>query len=148
MSCPSCGYESRPGRKFCTECGARLPVACPACGTPCEAEEKFCGECGSAIEGLGVRGFAVRGRTGPPPPNSLSYTPRHIAAKILQSRSALEGERKHVTVLFADVKGSMELAEQLDPEEWHGLMDRFFRILTDGEQTIPCRCRPGCPSKF
>src|SRR2546422_3585894 len=61
-----------------------------------------------------------------------AYTPKHLAEKILTSRSALEGERKQVTVLFADVKGSMELAERLDPEEWHGILDRFFAILTDG----------------
>jgi class 3 adenylate cyclase/ABC-type dipeptide/oligopeptide/nickel transport system ATPase component len=67
-----------------------------------------------------------------PTPNSRSYTPKHLADKILQSRSALEGERKQVTVLFADVKGSMELAEQLDPEAWHAILDRFFQILTDG----------------
>jgi class 3 adenylate cyclase/tetratricopeptide (TPR) repeat protein len=62
----------------------------------------------------------------------LSYTPKHLAEKILTSRSAIEGERKQVTVLFADVKGSMELAEQLDPEEWHKVLDRFFQVLTDG----------------
>ena len=60
------------------------------------------------------------------------YTPKHLADKILQSKSALEGERKQVTVLFADVKGSMELAEQLDPEQWHGILERFFEILTEG----------------
>ncbi len=60
------------------------------------------------------------------------YTPKHLADKILQSKSALEGERKQVTVLFADVKGSMELAEQLDPEEWHRILERFFEILTEG----------------
>ena len=61
-----------------------------------------------------------------------AYTPKHLAGKILQSKSALEGERKQVTVLFADVKGSMELAEQLDPEEWHRILDRFFQILAEG----------------
>jgi class 3 adenylate cyclase/tetratricopeptide (TPR) repeat protein len=60
------------------------------------------------------------------------YTPRHLADRILQSKAALEGERKQVTVLFADVKSSMELAEAMDPEEWHGILDRFFQILTDG----------------
>jgi class 3 adenylate cyclase/predicted ATPase len=60
------------------------------------------------------------------------YTPRHLADKILRSKSALEGERKQVTVLFADVKGSLELAEQVDPEEWHRVMDRFFQILAEG----------------
>jgi class 3 adenylate cyclase/tetratricopeptide (TPR) repeat protein len=60
------------------------------------------------------------------------YTPKHLTDKILQSKSALEGERKQVTVLFADVKGSMELAERVDPEEWHRILDRFFQILADG----------------
>jgi class 3 adenylate cyclase len=60
------------------------------------------------------------------------YTPRHLADKILQSKSALEGERKQVTVLFADVKGSLELAEAVEPEEWHRILDRFFHILADG----------------
>ncbi len=59
------------------------------------------------------------------------YTPKHLADKILQSKSAIEGERKQVTVLFADVKGSLELAEQVDPEEWHRILDRFFQILAD-----------------
>jgi class 3 adenylate cyclase/tetratricopeptide (TPR) repeat protein len=60
------------------------------------------------------------------------YTPKHLAEKILTSRSALEGERKQVTVLFADVRGSMDLAGLLDPEAWHGILDRFFTILNDG----------------
>jgi hypothetical protein len=61
-----------------------------------------------------------------------SYTPKHLAEKILTSRSALEGERKQVTILFADVRGSTELASELDPEEWHRIMDRFFQILAEG----------------
>jgi class 3 adenylate cyclase/tetratricopeptide (TPR) repeat protein len=61
-----------------------------------------------------------------------AYTPKHLADKILQSKSALEGERKQLTVLFADLKGSMELAEQVDAEEWHTILDRFFEILSDG----------------
>ena len=65
----------------------------------------------------------------PTPPDPRSYTPKHLAEKILTSRGALEGERKQVTVLFADVKGSMDLAEQVDPEEWHKIMDRGGRHL-------------------
>jgi class 3 adenylate cyclase/tetratricopeptide (TPR) repeat protein len=60
------------------------------------------------------------------------YTPKHLAEKILQSKSALEGERKQVTVLFADVKGSMELAKQVDAERWHTILNRFFEILSEG----------------
>ncbi len=80
---------------------------------------RFCLGCGTALDVS-------------PTPDPHRYTPKHLADKILQSKSALEGERKQVTVLFADVKGSMELAEQLDPEEWHTILDRFFTILTDG----------------
>jgi class 3 adenylate cyclase/tetratricopeptide (TPR) repeat protein len=61
-----------------------------------------------------------------------AYTPRHLAEKILTSRGALEGERKQVTVLFADVQGSLDLAEQVDAETWHGIMDHFFGILSAG----------------
>jgi class 3 adenylate cyclase/tetratricopeptide (TPR) repeat protein len=72
------------------------------------------------------------GTTAPPRARPGAYTPKHLAEKILTSRSALEGERKQVTVLFADVKGSMDLAEGVDPEEWHRVMDRFFQILGEG----------------
>jgi len=59
------------------------------------------------------------------------YTPPHLAKRILNQRAALEGERKQVTVLFADLKGSLELAGRVDPEIWHEVLDRFFEILTD-----------------
>ena len=79
------------------------------------------------------------GALGAPPPLDeaparapADYTPKHLAERILESKSALEGERKQVTVLFADVKGSLEVAEQLDPEEWHRILERFFEILTEG----------------
>jgi len=86
---------------------------------------------------LDTNGPAASTALTPVPPSTVqrdirTYTPKHLADRILQSRSALEGERKQVTVLFADVKGSMELAEQLDPEEWHSILERFFEILTEG----------------
>ena len=76
-----------------------------------------------------MREAARRGSKPASSPDPRSYTPKHLAEKILTSRSALEGERKQVTVLFADVKGSMDLAEQVDPEEWHKIMDRGGRHL-------------------
>jgi class 3 adenylate cyclase len=123
MLCASCGHENRAGRRFCVHCGAGLELACPSCGASSEPGERFCGECGKNLAGL-PRTAATR--------DPRAYTPKHLADKILQSKSALEGERKQVTALFADVKGSMELAEQLDPEAWHEILDRFFQILTDG----------------
>ena len=128
MTCTACGHEAPAGSAFCNGCGARLEVSCPVCGATPPPESRFCNDCGTSL---------AAGQTATPPPSGperspRSYTPRHLADKILQSRSALEGERKQVTVLFADVKGSMELAEQLDPEEWSQIMQRFFRILSEG----------------
>src|SRR5262249_25425034 len=95
-------------------------VTCSSCGHENPAGARFCNECGTPL-------------AAPPVPlEPRSYTPRHLVEKILASQSALRGERKLVTVLFADVARSMELAERLDPEEWHRLLDRLFRILADG----------------
>jgi class 3 adenylate cyclase len=123
MRCSKCGRENRTGRKFCAHCAAKLAILCASCGAENEAGELFCGECAKALA------EPAKPR---PPPDPLSYTPKHLAEKILTSRSALAGERKQVTVLFADLKGSMELAEQIDPEDWHRIMDRFFAILSEG----------------
>ena len=95
-------------------------MSCPSCGHQNPVGARFCNECGAP---LGAPALT---------PEPRSYTPRHLVEKILASRSALRGERKLVTVLFADVVRSMELAERVDPEEWHRLLDRLFRILTDG----------------
>jgi class 3 adenylate cyclase/tetratricopeptide (TPR) repeat protein len=121
MQCPQCQTENLPDSRFCTQCGARLDPACPTCGTSNPPSARFCRQCGSALSGT------ARAAASP-----AAYTPRHLAEKILTSRSALQGERKQVTVLFADVKGSMDLAEQVDPETWHTILDRFFAILADG----------------
>jgi class 3 adenylate cyclase len=113
--CPLCGNPNRPTRRFCTGCGTRLPATCHACGGAVEAGERFCGDCGVPLAG--------ETRVDPP---------RHLAEKIRDARRTIEGERKHVTVLFADVKGSMDLAERLDPERWHAILDRFYKVLADG----------------
>ncbi|HYB53786.1 MAG TPA: adenylate/guanylate cyclase domain-containing protein, partial [Thermoanaerobaculia bacterium] len=95
-------------------------MTCRSCGHENPAGAKFCNDCGVPMA--------------PPAatPEPRAYTPRHLADRILAQKSALEGERKPVTVLFADVARSMELAERVDPEAWHRLLDRLFRILTDG----------------
>ena len=98
----------------------RGPVSCPSCGHENPAGARFCNDCGAHLAAPTI--------TREP----RSYTPRHLVEKILASKSALRGERKLVTVLFADVVRSMELAERVDPEEWHRLLDRLFRILADG----------------
>ncbi len=126
--CPQCERTNPEDASFCSGCGAPLERQCAICQRANAADAAFCNGCGERL------GEAAPD-TGSPPRVERSprdYTPKHLADKILQSKSALEGERKQVTVLFADVKGSMELAEQIDPEEWHGILDRFFEILTEG----------------
>jgi hypothetical protein len=120
MRCPSCHHDNRSERRFCTQCGTKLAMGCPSCGAPIEAGEKFCGGCGAAL--------TIGGRTTTPSP---AHAPL-LAEKIRQAKATVEGERKQVTVLFVDVKGSMKLAEQLDPEAWSQIMQRFFRIFCDG----------------
>ncbi len=124
-ACAACGHENRPQARFCDGCGARIAASCAACGTELRPGARFCDGCGTAVAAAGAPSAAPERSPG-------AYTPKHLADRILQSRSALEGERKQVTVLFADVKGSMELASQLDPEEWHGILERFFEILSEG----------------
>jgi class 3 adenylate cyclase len=138
MRCAACGHENRRGRRFCGQCGGRLSVACPSCGRPDADGARFCGHCGAELAaGNAVSEGDHVADASPGAPALVereprAYTPRHLADRILASRSALEGGRKQVTVLFVDVKGSTELAEQLDPEEWHRILDRFFHVLTQG----------------
>src|SRR5712691_11552281 len=115
MQCPRCQHENPPRAKFCPECGARLALTCAKCHSELPPSAKFCLECGEPVVGLG----AAEPRFSSPE----SYTPKHLAEKIITSKSALEGERKQVTVLFADLKGSMELLADRDPEEAHKLLD-------------------------
>ncbi|MBW2415841.1 MAG: AAA family ATPase [Deltaproteobacteria bacterium] len=126
MDCPGCGEENRQGRRFCGECGVALSRTCSGCGAVDTDDARFCGECGAE--------FQTRSRPTTPASDRepRAYTPKHLADKILQSKSAIEGERKQVTVLFADVKGSTELAAELDPEEWYGISNCFLQILADG----------------
>ncbi len=113
--------------RFCGGCGASLAQGCPGCGFESPAGFAFCGQCGCALQGTSPARPAAS-----PEPSRRDYTPRHLAERILLQRAALEGERKQVTVLFADVKGSMDIAERMDPEEWHRILDGFFRILSQG----------------
>src|SRR5262249_38219202 len=114
MQCPWCQATNREGRRFCGECGAALAPVCPACGFSTAGGGSFGGGGGSPL-------------AAPPAPTAAapaaaatlrspeSYTPQHLAERIISSRGALEGERKQVTVLFADLKGSMELLADRDP---------------------------------
>src|SRR5215471_13613157 len=119
MRCPSCHHDNRSDRRFCTQCGTTLAMRCPSCGSAIEAGEKFCGGCGVAL--------TIGGQSTTPSP---AHAPL-LAEKIRQAKATVEGERKQISVLFVDVKGSMELAEHLDHEAWSQIMQRFFLIFCD-----------------
>ena len=126
MKCPRCQSESPPGSKFCGQCGAKLIALCPQCGTENPPGFKFCGECGSPLGA--PKSDSPSSSAEPHSPPAQTYTPPHLATQVLHSRSALEGERKQVTVLFCDLVGSTSLAERLGPETMHLLLNRFFEL--------------------
>ena len=126
MQCPRCRHDNRQGARFCRECGAPFDVGCANCGAELESGSKFCDGCGAPV--------AATSPVVPPSSSFASpkvYTPKHLADKILTSRSALEGERKQVTVLFADLKGSMELLAERDPEEARKLLDPVLEQMME-----------------
>jgi len=119
MRCPRCQHDNPAHAKFCLECGARLALTCTTCRAELPGSAKFCLECGEP----------VAGQTQSRSPES--YTPKHLAEKILTSKAAMEGERKQVTVLFADLKASMELLSDRDPEEARMLLDPIIEHMME-----------------
>jgi class 3 adenylate cyclase/tetratricopeptide (TPR) repeat protein len=123
--CPACQHQNSARAKFCEECGAVLAARCPSCGTQLAPAATGCPEC--ARPTLKTR---VAGRE-PDSASPSSYTPRHLVEKILISKAALEGERKRVSVLFADLKGSMELLADRDPEDARKLLDPVLDLMME-----------------
>ncbi len=126
MQCTSCGSDNREGVLFCENCGAKLERACAACGAALSPDARFCGACGHSVEA-----------DAPTPAPALQserperYTPSHLAERILGGRGALEGERKLVTILFADLKGSLEMIEGADPEQTQVILDSAVGAMMD-----------------
>src|SRR5216110_1709851 len=123
MKCSKCQQENPPGSNFCVGCGARLGSACASCGMELSAGSRFCNRCGAPVQ--------AETRASPRFASPEVYTPKHLAEKILTSKAALEGERKQVTVLFADLKGSMELLADRDPEEARRLLDPVLERMME-----------------
>src|SRR2546426_6585707 len=121
MKCPRCQHENPQGARFCEECATPLAGTCSNCGTSLSATAKFCHACA----------HPVTGGAGTPSRSPDSYTPKHLAEKILTSKAALEGERKQVTVVFADLKGSMELLADRDPEEARKILDPVLERMME-----------------
>jgi class 3 adenylate cyclase/tetratricopeptide (TPR) repeat protein len=125
MKCSRCQHENASEARYCNACGVRLDLTCASCGHGNAPSSLFCSQCGHALNGSGSAASAQRFAS------PESYTPKHLAEKILTSKSALEGERKQVTVLFADLKGSMELLADRDPEEARKLLDPVLERMME-----------------
>ena len=128
MKCLNCQHENPDNKKFCRECGAKLLLRCPECETEILPADKFCGECGHNVH-----------LSSEPSPKNLSideklekiqkYLPRGLTEKILSQRGRIEGEHRHVTVMFADMQGFTALSERLGAEEAYTIMDQVYEIL-------------------
>ena len=125
MQCPRCQHDNETDASFCEECAAPLARTCEKCGRSLSPVAKFCPGCAHPTD---ASASAPVTRTFASP---QSYTPKHLAERILLSRTALEGERKQVTVLFADLKGSMELLADRDPEEARKILDAVLERMME-----------------
>ena len=123
MRCARCQHDSPPGSTFCLQCGASLGPRCRSCGSAVPGGARYCSQCGRPLGSAAEPGLHVV------PPET--YTPPHIAEKILRAKAAIEGERKQITVLFADMKDSMELLVARDPEEGRKLLDTVLQLMME-----------------
>src|SRR5271166_180644 len=121
MRCPNCSTENPQGARFCIQCATPFKRVCPKCGFENPPEARFCAQCATSLTGLEV---AQSSKTATP-----SSSPIRVEAENLEPPS--DGERKTVTVLFADIKGSMELIEDLDPEEARAIVDPALKLMMD-----------------
>jgi class 3 adenylate cyclase/tetratricopeptide (TPR) repeat protein len=122
VNCQACGHENPADNRFCGGCGAPLANLCPKCGAENPHDHRFCGKCGSA---LGPAAQAASTKKSDRPQTHIAQTP---------APENLEGERKTVTALFADIKGSTELEQDLDPEEARAIVDPALKLMIDAVQ--------------
>lgn len=147
MKCLNCGFDNPQNAKFCNDCGQPQQRACPACSTVNPAGAKFCNNCGTNLQTQSAAPQAA------PPPAAApaakreslveKFMTKQVADKLDAARAArsVEGERRIVTILFCDVKGSTSMAEQLDPEEWAEIMNNAFEYLIKPCTTTKARLR-------
>ncbi len=129
MQCSSCGFDNPEGMQFCGECAAPLKLRCPACGFENPPGFKFCGECATPLTRRPqVTSPKPQVSDAPPPP--ITYTPSYLAERI-RATVVTDGERKTITALFADLKGSTALIEGLDPEEAQAIIDPALQLMMD-----------------
>ncbi|MGD2178748.1 MAG: adenylate/guanylate cyclase domain-containing protein, partial [Anaerolineae bacterium] len=129
MRCPNCGAENRERARFCGGCGTRLVLVCPQCAAELPPDLRFCDACGAPVSAPAAEPDAQ-----PAAPDALAerlrrLVPREFAQRLLATRGQVQPERRMVTILFCDVKGSTAMAETLDPEDIMEIMDGAFDVL-------------------
>jgi hypothetical protein len=122
MRCSNCSSENPAAKKFCGDCGAPLANLCPKCGAENPPSKRFCGDCGTALA-VGIA---------PARPTTSALGTRGIVISAESTDSVVaDGERKTVTALFADIKGSTELMAELDPEEARSIVDPALKLMIE-----------------
>src|SRR6516165_3746722 len=123
MNCPACGNANPDSANFCNECAAPLPTRCSNCGTLNARGSKFCNECAAPLPSTSQ---SAKSKKTEQIPSGIQIRPEQI-----DSSSAPDGERKTVTALFADIKGSTELMRDIDPEEARAIVDPALNLMID-----------------
>jgi class 3 adenylate cyclase/predicted ATPase len=126
MNCPACGHENPDGAKFCNQCAGPLPLHCSNCGISNPVGSKFCNGCATPL--------IPAGKSYPASPLDQARSEIHVSSAQVDSSSATDGERKTVTALFADIRGSTELMESLDPEEARAIIDPALKLMIEAVQ--------------
>jgi class 3 adenylate cyclase/tetratricopeptide (TPR) repeat protein len=127
MRCTNCGTELLAGKQFCHVCGQRVTPACPNCNATLAPGFHFCPDCG--LEIAPTAAAALTSSNNDPGAPVSQPIPEELAQKVRASQEAIEGERKQVTVLFCDLAGSTAIAERLDPEEYHDLLEQYIKLV-------------------
>src|SRR5262252_6088885 len=128
MQCPRCSAQNKQDSRFCTSCGTALSSPCAKCGFQNEAAALFCGGCGMS---LSVVRSAPAASAAAAYSSPKSYTPPHLAEQIICGRGQLEGDRKQISVMFAVLKGSMEMLAERDPEDARRILDPVLETMME-----------------
>ncbi len=127
MQCLKCQHKNKPSAKYCSHCGTKFEQVCPQCGAQVDPTDRFCSECSTALDTSVTSEPEKTDSTSGP----LSYTPPHLAERILSKRTVIEGERRTITVLFADAKGFTPISENLGDETIYDLSKEFVSLMMD-----------------
>ena len=130
MRCSSCGSQNPGEKKFCGDCGAPLANRCQKCNAANAPGKRFCGDCGAPLTANALTSRAKQ-LPAPPTETEICVTPEQADPPTLA-----QGERKTVTALFADIKGSTELMEDLDPEEARAIVDPALKLMIDAVASL------------